>query len=172
MTKPELAVDNRNRSPSSGKRANWLHRIVTALLFGAVSLLSYWVWSLRLAIEVPVLVDAIVAFDSDSCPSGWEEAKELAGRVVIGSGFGDGLTPRAREETGGEESVKLDVSQMPSHSHMVRIRSQVVKPHLTGNNDSFRVATGSDVDQTLPSGMGGSHNNMPPYIAQLYCRKK
>jgi microcystin-dependent protein len=42
---------------------------------------------------------------------------DLQGRVPIGQGQGPGLQPYVMGENGGEESVTLLVSQIPSHTH-------------------------------------------------------
>ncbi len=42
---------------------------------------------------------------------------DLQGRVPIGQGTGPGLSPYVVGENGGEESVTLLLSQIPSHSH-------------------------------------------------------
>ena len=171
MSPPELAVDNTKANPDMEKKSRW-HVAVTAVLGAVVAVLAYTVWSIRLTIEIPVLRGAVVAFDSDVCPPGWEEAKELAGRVVVGSGFGEGLTPRKRKETGGEERVELDQAQIPEHNHYVRLPTRTLLPNLTGTNDKYNVAVDIELAQTMRAGGGESHNNMPPYVVQLYCRKK
>ena len=44
---------------------------------------------------------------------------DLRGRVVIGVGQGNGLSPYVQGQVGGAESVTLTTQQMPSHSHAV-----------------------------------------------------
>ncbi|MFD2556507.1 phage tail protein [Sphingobacterium tabacisoli] len=41
----------------------------------------------------------------------------LAGRTVIGSGNGPGLTPRISGEAGGTNIVTLNTNEIPSHTH-------------------------------------------------------
>lgn len=41
----------------------------------------------------------------------------LQSRVTVGEGTGPGLTPRTLGETGGTETVTLQISQIPSHIH-------------------------------------------------------
>lgn len=43
----------------------------------------------------------------------------LAGRVAIGAGHGNGLTPRAIGDTGGSDSATITESQLPRHTHPV-----------------------------------------------------
>jgi microcystin-dependent protein len=42
---------------------------------------------------------------------------DLRGRVPLGVGTGAGLTPRVLATTGGAESVTLDATQIPGHTH-------------------------------------------------------
>jgi microcystin-dependent protein len=44
---------------------------------------------------------------------------DLRGRVLMHAGSGPGLTPRSQGEAAGSESVTLNASQLPSHSHAV-----------------------------------------------------
>lgn len=44
---------------------------------------------------------------------------DLRGRVPIGQGTGNGLSPRAWGQTGGQEAVTLTSNQLASHSHAV-----------------------------------------------------
>ena len=60
--------------------------------------------------------------------------------------------------TGGEASVILTASQMPSHTHGGSIESGGEHSHSFSGNQSGN----SGGSQT--AGGGGSHNNMPPYL--------
>lgn len=42
----------------------------------------------------------------------------LQGRVALGAGLGVGLSPRRQGQMGGEESVTLNTSQIPAHTHV------------------------------------------------------
>jgi microcystin-dependent protein len=42
---------------------------------------------------------------------------DLRGRVPIGEGTGPGLTFRRLGECGGQETVQLDIDEIPSHNH-------------------------------------------------------
>lgn len=72
-------------------------------------------------------------------------------------------------ETGGEETVALDVEQIPSHNHSL---SNSILTSDT-NNGTFVVSTStflgtkslSTIDRTDSVGSGTAHNNMPPYLS-------
>jgi hypothetical protein len=111
---------------------------------------------------------AVIAFDQP-CPNGWTEFTDAAGRVIIGVGRGEGLTSRARGDTGGEEKHTLTVNEMPSHSHAI------FRPADPSNDDELFVAGGtirrSGPLPTERTGGGQPHNNMQPYIALYFCKK-
>ena len=48
---------------------------------------------------------------------------DLRGRVPLGAGQGPGLTNYVRGQSGGQENVTLDVSQLPQHMHAINIGS-------------------------------------------------
>ncbi|BBN80755.1 microcystin dependent MdpB family protein [Pseudoalteromonas sp. A25] len=43
---------------------------------------------------------------------------DFRGRAAVGDGYGPGLTPRVQGNLYGVEHIHLDVSQMPSHTHL------------------------------------------------------
>lgn len=106
----------------------------------------------------------------------------LQGNAPLHQGQGPGLTDRLVGETGGEPSMTLIQSEMPSHTHSVGADSGV-----GGNADPTNgmwATTGrgrplpysSNTPNTLMSGLaftmaGGSqpHNNMPPYLTLNFC---
>lgn len=81
-------------------------------------------------------------------------------------------------DRGGEETVTLTVDQMSSHSHVIETFEW--GHTVEGNLDASRI----DVDDGAPwrgqrgrlgtNSVGGNqpHNNMPPYIALYFCKKK
>ena len=61
---------------------------------------------------------AVVAFDlKDGCPPGWNPVEDAAGRTIVGTGTGAGLSVRNYRDRGGEERHLLEVAEMPRHSH-------------------------------------------------------
>lgn len=125
-------------------------------------------WS-SLAGGVPA--GAVQAFALTSCPSGWSAAPALAGRTIIGAGYGAGLTGRALYETGGEEKHTISINEMPTHNHGVTEYSGT-----EGNGDYYYAHVDASVNGPSSNGTtyaGGNqpHNNMQPYYALLYCIK-
>jgi hypothetical protein len=123
------------------------------------------------SIQVPS--GAVLAFDRQRCPDGWSNYEEGVGRAIIGAGRGNNLTPRRVGDTGGEEQVTLTLAQMPAHRH--------ANP-TTGNNQVIEEVNALPIGgrgsygpqharPTDAAGQSQPHENMPPYIALLLCRK-
>lgn len=115
---------------------------------------------------------AVVAFDQPSCPKGWSEWREGAGRFILGAGKSTGANHPYRSQ-GGSEYHALTVAEMPRHSHRLP---------GTKRNDA---ATGGgvhvdDVDNgnfpaklfTAESGVGQPYSTMPPHIALVLCIRR
>ena len=90
---------------------------------------------------------------------------DLRGRVVVGSGAGDGLTERTLGETGGEETHQLTTGEMPTHQHTIHgygLTSRV------GALDTYDFMVRDIVNSFLNTDDAGgdeAHNNMQPYFA-------
>lgn len=127
---------------------------------------------------------AILPFDTETCPEGWERYVEASGRSIIGTGLGDGLTNRQLLEQGGEENHTLTISEMPAHRH----RMAMNETRFTGQAQNNFLGGSSTVEYGLgedgnghshgeypnivgTTGGGIPHNNMPPFIALTYCKK-
>lgn len=100
---------------------------------------------------------------------------DLINRVAVGSGGDFTLGEQA-----GEQSVTLDVSNMPSHSHTDLGHSHTI-PLVTSFITQEGVGVGRNLTVPLVSdftgissaniqntGGGGSHNNMQPFTALTY----
>ena len=69
-------------------------------------------------------------------------------------------------DTGGEESHRLTISEIPSHSHSTTLPISTTMPitkSTSGNTAVFEENTTASYDSTNMGG-GGYHNNMPPYL--------
>lgn len=89
------------------------------------------------------------------------------GRTPIGSGTGSGLTPRTLGQTGGAETVTLDISEVPAHSHAPSAAAAQFLIEQTGLGTLDILTGGTRFLQdavTDTQGGGGSHNNMQPFL--------
>jgi microcystin-dependent protein len=106
----------------------------------------------------------------------------LQGSVPINSGQGPGLSSYFQGQTGGEESVTLLETELPSHSHQA-LGSTGSGPTSPANN-TWGSAPGRTPPPTYADGSpdvvmsgeavsvaGGSqpHNNMQPYLTLNFC---
>jgi microcystin-dependent protein len=105
------------------------------------------------------------------------------GRIVLGTGAGPALTPRAAGDSGGVTTVTLTDQTMPPHTHLVFASNQpgdVSTPTTTtalarsnggaayGASKSLQPFDARTVS-TVPGGGGQPHNNVMPYQALFYC---
>jgi len=94
---------------------------------------------------------------------------DLVNSFVVGAG-----DTYALAATGGTATETLSTSQIPSHSHTTELQSVdqageptyglTVTAPFAGRPIVTYVSTGSKVS-TNSAGSGGSHNNLPPYVA-------
>ncbi len=115
----------------------------------------------------------VAAFALFTCPNGWLEFKDGAGRVILGVGSGKGLTERKKIfEIGGQELVTLTEPQMPSHYHQIPSRgnsgAEVVFAVQASSKGEYN---GDYARQTDSKGGNQPHENMPPFITLLFCQK-
>ncbi len=98
---------------------------------------------------------------------------DLRGRVPIHFGQGPGLSSYVEGELGGTESVTLQASQMPSHSHSVNSNSgdaSAPSPQGTvpaGQGAYAAAANGTLMNSGMIAATGGSqpHTNIQPFLA-------
>ena len=136
---------------------------------------------------------AVMTFDLNTCPSGWEPLEDAQGRFIVGAG-----NEYSRGDTGGANSVALTVGQLPAHNHSGTTSSAGAHTHQTtgtlhtGGGSGFPYNAGSGGSDsawrttnrattsagahthsftTNNTGSGEAHENRPPYLALLYCRK-
>jgi microcystin-dependent protein len=90
---------------------------------------------------------------------------DLRGRMPVGYGAGAGLTPRALNDSGGEETHVLTATEsgLRDHTHGGGCNSAIVIPSGGANylGTGGPVATGGVTGGPVS---GSSHNNMPPYL--------
>lgn len=115
----------------------------------------------------------VVAFNLSTCPEGWSEFKDGAGRVILGIGSGKGLKERKLLESGGQESVTLTEPQMPSHYHQIPSRGHSGSAAVVYAVQATDLGEygGPHARQTDSKGSNQPHENMPPFIALLFCYK-
>jgi microcystin-dependent protein len=103
----------------------------------------------------------------------------LQGSAPIGYGQGPGLSLRSLGQSGGEQTVTLQVSQIPVHGHSAMAATSGGKNSPTGNvwgesklgkTPLYVYATSGAANVNMNPGAlaaaGGNqpHNNMPPYL--------
>jgi len=105
----------------------------------------------------------------------------LQGLVAVDYGSGPGLTPRVMGETGGEESVTLQPSQIPQHVHSVQVSTAAATtpnpsgqvPAVTTRPTYAKVPT--NPTQYLspaaiePTPASQPHENRQPSLVVNYC---
>lgn len=106
---------------------------------------------------------------------------DLQGRAPMHPGWGDGLSPRQLGQMGGSETVTLLESEIPAHTHTLRVQTTVGDASLPTGNSIARAsgatpfkAPGGAVAMMAPQALsvsGGDlpHNNMQPYLAFNIC---
>ena len=86
---------------------------------------------------------------------------DMRGRMPMGQGSGNGLTPRQMGETPGQETVQLVAANLPPHEHTVQLGGTA-----SGTGGSM-AAAGSGAVTPMPSGVTGSGaplSVMPPTL--------
>lgn len=101
---------------------------------------------------------------------------DLRGRFILGYGQGSGLTMRNLNTTGGEETHKLTIAEMPAHTHGYNdwywSENQGQQHNWIGSNknDHDNDPIGSD-RTSYSTGGNGVHNTMPPFYVLAYIMK-
>lgn len=99
---------------------------------------------------------------------------DLRGRLPVGTGQGVGLTTRQLGATFGSETVSLNLSAMPSHTHDVATATSRTTSRPAAGVPGPGGAYGSAGQSTAaaeavqPAGRGEGHENRPPSLAMSY----
>lgn len=107
---------------------------------------------------------------------------DFRGRLPMGSGTGPGLTPRPIGQRAGVETVKLDIDEIPSHTHRLQVsndapNSATFAGNVFSKTPMYEDLTGAIAHTTMPTGTIGSegggvaHSNMMPFqtISFIMC---
>jgi microcystin-dependent protein len=151
------------------------------------------------ALKMLVPKGAIIMWSGSQVPSGWalcdgnNGTPDLRGRFVLGSGGGNGLTPRALGQIGGKENQQLTTRELPPHSHGVydpgHAHNWTASRQMAGtddNNNGSEFSRGDraqsdpvskDTDRRTTgisiysSGDGQAYDSMPPFYVLSYIMK-
>ena len=104
---------------------------------------------------------------------------DLRGRVAVGEGQGPGLSSYAQGQTGGMETVSLNVAQAPAHTHTMMAAANVTAPNpgpglALGTPATAVRLYGANSPTALSPGSIGSfgssapHENRQPFLALNY----
>lgn len=103
---------------------------------------------------------------------------DLQGRAPMHPGQGPGLSLHDLGETGGSETVTLLESEIPGHTHAMRIsaedgNSRNAPANYVGLGNNLFAAPGSPANMSssmlAPAGGDQPHNNLQPYLTFYFC---
>ncbi|MFN7937822.1 MAG: tail fiber protein [Bryobacteraceae bacterium] len=103
---------------------------------------------------------------------------DLRGRVPVGMGQGNGLSPYVQGQMAGSETVTLTTPQMPQHFHQMNgVAGAPTSLTPSGNMLALgaQVFNSGAFDATMDSssvvvtGQGRGHENMMPFLTLNYC---
>lgn len=97
---------------------------------------------------------------------------DLRGRGPIHAGQSPTLSSYALGQQGGQETVTLTETHLPTHTHPLQSfagsaseESPVNGYPATTATDSYAATPDSTMGDTSPTGRGQAHENRPPYLA-------
>lgn len=171
----KLAEEISRRVETIGERADRaLRAIEETEVFGEIGADAFVE---RIAEIVPVVpLSAILAFDSEECPSGWKSVRTLQGRFLLGA---DGRDYHLGKR-GGKYVHALTVDEMPTHNHPGSVGGAVNahlpptgRPYVSkGNEYSLETTMTPGLPiEVAGEGQGLPHENMPPYTAYTFCKQ-
>ena len=109
---------------------------------------------------------AVIPFNLDRCPPGWNGFPEAEGRMIIGAGTKYGLGKK-----GGSETISIGPENMPSHSHF--LEGALNGRPLPWGPGSHPIPTRvpEKSGDIWRQGDGKKIKAMPPWYGLLYCQK-
>ena len=137
-------------------------------------------------------IGGIIMWSGTTVPPGWAlcdgstnngvVTPDLRGRFVLASGSGLGLTPRTPNQKGGEETVVLNMSQLPLHTHKTSLVYDRWPDNPWREGEAGNSNRGLLADPLLPygwrqrdfetTGAGqqspAAVNNIPPYYVLAF----
>jgi hypothetical protein len=117
-----------------------------------------------------------MAFDLDTCPTGWTEQTATRGRTIIGTNpsplTGPTISVRARGSTIWEETHVLTTAELAAHRHTYTRTGWWAgsQPGILADNVGGNQVTNYD-NYMNDTGSSQAFNVMQPSIAYLYCKK-
>ena len=96
---------------------------------------------------------------------------DLRGRFILGMGQGAGLTNRVLDAKGGAETVKLEIPNLPSHTHYYTYSDFNDRSVSNGSNAPTLHQGNVKGKETNPTGGNQPHENMPPFYVLAYIMK-
>ncbi len=109
----------------------------------------------------------------------------IQGQVLMHPGQGPGLSLHDLGETGGSETVTLLASEIPMHTHEVKVSESRASTRQAAERASLAVSAPGDryapgpprsgtdgvmeATALTPAGGGLPHNNLMPYLTLNYC---
>lgn len=136
------------------------------------------------SVPSPLPSGAVLLIDDlNGCPKGWvdlgkNQAEHFADRMIMIAG-----KKKMSRERGGSESVKLNVSQLPPHSHKTLGKEKTIKVVtggglLSGEGIWISVLVpddGRDSKERMTAAKSQSPQSsvelIPPYVALYFCKK-
>lgn len=76
---------------------------------------------------------------------------DLRGRIPVTPGYVPGFTPRNQGQTGGSETVLLNVNQIPPHNHTI-VNSSTCEKNLTLDTTANIKCSSTGIDTNTPKG--------------------